>query len=99
MQLEITKPCLLIAIGDVDRVEVFRSPLVREKHSMYEPVRRFIVEHSLVLAAQEAFEDADWMYGRVEVSVYVPPAVRNGVLVGTAISLPWYAAEALAGVE
>jgi hypothetical protein len=96
---EVIHPCWLIAIGDAERVEVLRSPLVREEKSMYEPVRRFIAEHGLVLAAQETFEDDEWMFGEVEVSVYVPPAVRNDVLTGTTISLPWHAAAALAGVE
>jgi hypothetical protein len=92
LELEIAHPCFLIAIGDADRVEVLRSPLVREKDSMYEPVRRFIVEHGLELAAQVTFDDEEWMYGQVEVSVYVPPAVRNGVLAGTEISVSWYSA-------
>jgi hypothetical protein len=92
LPLEIAKPCLLIAIGDTERVEVLRSPLVREEHSMYEPVRRFIAEHGLVLAAQQTFEDDEWMFGKVEVSVYVPPAVRIGVLAGTELSLPWHGA-------
>lgn len=99
LALQIIRPCWLIAIGDTERVEVLRSPLVREKHSMYLPVRRFIADHGLVLAVRETFEDPDWMHGEVEVSVYVPPAVRNGVLAGTEMSLPWHAASALAGTE
>lgn len=99
MKLEIARPCWLIATGDVERVEVLRSPLVREDDSWMDPVRRFIGDHGLVLAARETFLDDDWMHGRVEVSVYVPPAVRNGVLAGTELSLPWYAAAALAGTE
>ena len=98
LPFEVVRPCWLIAIGDAERVEVLRSPLVREESSRYEPVRRFIAEHRLVLAAQETFEDADWMFGEVEVSVYVPPAVRNGVLAGTELSLPWHGA-GLAGAE
>lgn len=99
MQLEITKPCWLIAIGDASRIEVLRTPLVRDTDSIYEPVRRFIDEHGLVLAAQETFKDRDWIFGEVEMSVYVPPAVRNGVLAGTAVSLAWHAAAALADAE
>ncbi|WP_243841462.1 hypothetical protein [Mycobacterium sp. DL592] len=59
---------------------------------MFEPVRRFIREYGLVLAARETFEDDGWMFGRVEMSVYVPPAVRNGVLAGTELSVPWLGA-------
>ncbi|WP_328358599.1 hypothetical protein OG976_04785 [Mycobacterium sp. NBC_00419] len=66
MPLEVVQPCFLIAIGGSERVEVLRSPLVRDGD--------------------------DWMFGRVEMSVYVPPAVRNGVLAGTAISSPWHGA-------
>lgn len=44
---------------------------------MYLPVRRFIAEHGLVLAARETSEDPEWMHGKVEMSVYLPPAVRN----------------------
>lgn len=90
--VEVVHPCLLIAIGDAERVEVLRSPLVQEDKSMYQPVRRYIAEHGLALAARETFQDDEWMFGEVEVSVYVPPAVRNGVLAGTELSLPWLAA-------
>jgi hypothetical protein len=99
LKREIAHPTFLIAIGDTERVEVLRSPVVRESDSVYEPVRRFIAEHGLVLAARETFDDADWMFGQVEVSVYVPPAVRNGVLAGTELSLPWHASSALAGTK
>jgi Gene product 70 len=95
VKLEIAHPCWLIGIGDTERVEVLRSPLVREHHKWMEPVRRFIGDHGLVLAVRETFSDSDWMFGQVEVSVYVPPAVRNGVLAGTELSLPWFASAAL----
>lgn len=99
MKLEIEKPGWLIAFGDTRRLEVLRSPLVRDDASMYEPVRRFIADCGLVLAAQKTFEDHDWMHGKVGMSVFVPPEVRNGVLAGTEMSLPWYAASALMGTE
>lgn len=73
----VVHPCFLIANGDADRVEVLRSPLVRAEASMYQPVRRYIEDHGLVLAARESFPDDDWMFGEVEMSVYVPPASRN----------------------
>jgi hypothetical protein len=41
---------------------------------MYEPVRRYVVEHGLVLSSRETFPDPDFMYGEVEVSTYVTPA-------------------------
>ncbi len=74
---EAVEPCFLIATGDAERLEVLRSPLVRESDSMYEPVRRFIAQYGLALSAREKFEDDDWMFGEVEVSVYVPPASRS----------------------
>jgi hypothetical protein len=51
---------------------------------MYAPVRQFIADHGLVLAARETFEDAVWMGGEVEMSVYVPPAARNASYVAVA---------------
>lgn len=67
----------LIATGDADRVTVLRSFRVQERKRMFQPVRRFIAEHGLVLAARETFVDQDWMGGAVEMSVYVPAATRN----------------------
>lgn len=75
--IEVIRPCLLIATGNAERVEILRSPLVKDTSRNYEPVRRFIADHGLVLAARETFPDGDWCYGKVEVSVYVPPAKRN----------------------
>ena len=80
---------------DIERVEVLRSPVVRETDPLYEPVARFIADHGLVLAARESFPDGEWMWAEVEVSVYVPPAVRNGVLAGTDLSMPWHTPAAL----
>lgn len=99
MELEITRPCWLIAYGNAERVEVLRSPLVQDTHKWLQPVSQYIREHDLVLAARETFEDPDWMFGEVEVSVYVSPAMRNGVLAGTELSLPWFAATAVTGAE
>lgn len=82
----------LIAIGDSKRVEVFRSPVVRATDSMYEPVCRFIAAHGLVLAARDCFPDPEFVFGSAEVTVYVPPAARDGVSAGTAVSLPWHGA-------
>ncbi|MCV7230862.1 hypothetical protein H7J73_33135 [Mycolicibacterium komossense] len=77
MPFGVSRPCWLAATGDTDRLEVLRSPLVKDTSRMYEPVRRFIGDHGLALAAQDTFEDADWMFGSVEMSVYVTPAARN----------------------
>lgn len=73
----VAHPCMLIANGDADRLEVLRSPLVTDGKRMYATVRQYIGDYGLVLAARETFEDSDWMYGSVEMSVYVPPMVRN----------------------
>ena len=75
--LRVEHPSWLIATGDTERLEVLRSPLVTGACRMYEPVRRFIADNGLVLAARETFEDPEWMHGSVEVSVFVPPASRN----------------------
>ena len=99
LPLEVAHPCWLIAIGATERVEILRSPALSVNDLWLKPVYRFISEHGLVLAAQETFEDPDWFFGKVEMSVYVPPAVRNGVLDGTAISVPWLAAAGLAAAE
>lgn len=80
----VDRPCWLIAHGDAHRLEVLRSPLVTESKRMYAPVRQFIADHGLVLAARETFEDAVWMGGEVEMSVYVPPAARNASYVAVA---------------
>ena len=98
LPLEVVRPCWLIAIGDAERVEVLRSPLVSEGDSWIVPVRRFIAENRLVLAAREAFEDDGWIYGSVEMSVYVTPNVRNGALDGAELSVPWLGA-GLAGPQ
>jgi hypothetical protein len=75
--IEVIRPCWLIATGDDERLEVLRSPAVRTTDDWYRPVRRYIEDHGLVLAAQESFDDDDWMMGEIEMSVYVPPASRN----------------------
>ncbi|TDZ75215.1 hypothetical protein DE4585_01575 [Mycobacteroides salmoniphilum] len=90
MELSVTEPQWLVALGDPTRVDIYRSPVVREDDSIYRPVREYIDNHGLVLAAQETFTDAGWMFGRFEMSVFVPPSVRNGVLAGTETSMPWY---------
>lgn len=76
LALEVIHPCWLIASGDSQRIEVLRSPLVRQGKSMFEPVRRFIEQHGMVLAARATFDDDDWMHGTVIVEVFV--ADREG---------------------
>lgn len=75
--LDIVKPCWLIATGTRHRVEVLRSPLVETDSDIYQPVRRHITDNGLVLAAQRTFPDSDWMFGKVEMSVYTLPGDRN----------------------
>jgi Gene product 70 len=75
MKLEVVHPTFLIAVGDTERLEVFRSPVVREDDSWVEPVHQFIKDHGLVPAISESFDDPDWMSGRVEVTVYAPAPV------------------------
>ncbi|MBS1696090.1 MAG: hypothetical protein JST91_28175 [Actinobacteria bacterium] len=71
LPFEVARPCWLIATGGPERVEVSRSPLVGDTDKWYQPVRRYIADHGLVLASRETFDDADWMFGAVEMSVYV----------------------------
>lgn len=74
LPIEVVRPCWLIAVGDSERVEVLRSPLVRDDDSWLDPIRGYINDHGLVLAAQQTFEDDDWMFGKVEMSVYTKAA-------------------------
>lgn len=76
LPIGVERPCWLIASGDSDRVEVLRSPLVRDGHKWLEPIRWHIFENGLVLSTRKTFEDDGWMFGEVEVSVYVPSDVR-----------------------
>ncbi len=85
VNLDVADPCWLIANGDRHRVEVMRSLLMETTDDDYAPVREYIAEHGLVLAAQETFTDDRWMTGSVEFSVYSSPAARNityGTLAG-----------------
>lgn len=77
-QIEVVHPCWLIATGDQERVEVLRSPLVRQDDGIYRPVREYIAGHGLVLAARETFPGVpEFMHNSVEMSVYVTPQARN----------------------
>ncbi|WP_241472271.1 hypothetical protein [Mycolicibacterium neoaurum] len=73
----VTHTCMLIAKGDHSRIEVLRSPIVGSTDTLYRPVLDHIAAHNLVLSARETFEDRGWMYGQVEMSVYVAPTARN----------------------
>jgi hypothetical protein len=75
--VSVSKTGWLIANGDTQRLEVLRSPLVTSTKPIYQPVRQFIADHGLLLASQETFPNIDWMFGEVEMSVYLPPASRN----------------------
>lgn len=77
MHIEVRHPSWLVASGDHERLEVARSPLVRQRHRIYREVRQHIADHGLVLAARESFADPNFMHGEVEASVYVTPLARN----------------------
>lgn len=68
--IDVVRPSWLIASGDGNRLAVLRSPLVRERDRMYQPVRDHIAEHGLVLLAQGRRPDPEYMFGEVEVSIY-----------------------------
>lgn len=75
--IEVLKVGWVTARGDQNRVDVARSPLVKQRHRCYQPVREHIARHGLVLAARETRADPDFMHGEVETSVYVTPQTRN----------------------
>jgi hypothetical protein len=77
--IQVEHPCWLIAVGDAEHVEVLRSPLVRDNDEWLQPISQFIADHGLVLAAQETVEDPDWMFGEVEMSVYVTAPADDAV--------------------
>ncbi|BBY62193.1 hypothetical protein [Mycolicibacterium helvum] len=77
-QLEIVHPGWLYAVGDGIQVEVMRSPLVRDDNDWLDPVLQYIAEQGLALASRETFEDPDWMFGKVEISVYVTSLATAG---------------------
>lgn len=96
LAVEIVREHWLYAFGGPERLEVVRSVELRDTDDWYAPVSAYVRDNGLVRAASETFDDEDFMFGRCEMSVYVPPQVRNGVLAGTEISVPWFAA---AGAE
>jgi hypothetical protein len=75
MKLDVVYPTFLIAVGDTERLEVLRSPVVRQDDPWLQPVHQFIEDQGLVPAISESFDDPDWMFGRVDVTVYAPALV------------------------
>lgn len=94
MEIDIAKECWLYALGNRDRLEVVRSVELRRTDAPYAPVAEFIRDHGLVQLSSLEVSDDRFMFGRVEHAVFVPAQVRNDVLAGTAISLPWLGAAA-----
>lgn len=78
----------LIAYGDETRVDVLRSTYLDDSDDDYRPVRGYLRDRGLVMAAQQTFDHDDWINWEVEWSVFVPAAVRSGVLAGTELSMP-----------
>lgn len=72
-QIELDRPRWLVASGNHERLEVTRSPLVRQQHRIYQPVSKHIEDHGLVLVAREAVPNPDFMYGETEIPVYAAP--------------------------
>lgn len=58
---------------------VMRSPMLKDSDAWYSPVREYISENRLVLGCRWEEQAPNWMFGRVEVSVFVSPRSRNGV--------------------
>jgi hypothetical protein len=77
MKVDTANPHWLFASGTADRLEVLRSPGLRDTDAGYEPVQRFIRDHGLQLWARETFAHPHFMYGEADASVCVPPATRN----------------------
>ncbi len=67
----------IFAHGDSERLEVLRSPGLRDTDDWWQPVRQFIAGHGLRLSAQEDFRHPHFMDGGCAAEVYVSPAARN----------------------
>ena len=75
MKLEVVHPTFLTALGDTQRVEVLRSTWVPADDPWLKPVNKFIADHGLIPAVSVTYDDAGWMFGQVDVTVYAPPLV------------------------
>lgn len=70
---EIAEPCSLYATGTPERLEVYRTVLIKDRHKIYQPVSRFVRGHGMVLNATVADEDETMMFGQAEYSIYTRP--------------------------
>ncbi|MEV3960166.1 hypothetical protein AB0M34_04585 [Nocardia sp. NPDC050193] len=76
-------------MGGPERIDVYRSSQVEDQDALHRPVADYIRTHGLVLAVHDERRDEDMMGNSAEYMVFVPPRVRNDVLAGTGVSLPW----------
>jgi hypothetical protein len=77
MALTLNHPHWLYALGDATRVEVLRSPLLRDEDDWWQQVQRFTAKHGLVLAARSTFQEPHFMFGAADAEVYLTPAKRQ----------------------
>ncbi|WP_280215297.1 hypothetical protein [Nocardia cyriacigeorgica] len=70
MELELAVSNRLYAVGGPDRIEVYRSPVVKDRHDVYRPVADYIQRHGLVLAASDVHEDDSMFFGEAAYSIY-----------------------------
>lgn len=81
-KLSVNVNCLLIAEGDDNRVNVYKSVWTDNSpnHPALVQIRDFIREHSLVLVASEEFADRRMIFRKAVYQVYVKPGVRDFAL-------------------
>ncbi|WP_280179890.1 hypothetical protein [Nocardia cyriacigeorgica] len=73
MEFELAESNRLYAVGGPDRLEVYRSPVVKDRHDVYRPVADYIQRHGLALAASDVHEDDSMFFGKATYSIYTRP--------------------------
>lgn len=66
----------LVAVGDGDRLRVYRSVVMQDTDPAVEYVRSYIAEHGMVLVSTET-GPYDGMFGNTEQSHYGTPEARR----------------------
>ena len=79
MKLSVNVNCCLLAEGDENRVNVYRSVWTDRSpnHPSLVQIRDVIREHGLVLVASEEFTDRRMIFRKAVYQVYVKPGVRE----------------------
>ncbi|WP_373862423.1 hypothetical protein [Nocardia acidivorans] len=77
--IEIHHPIFLYAKCERYRVWLYRSPLLKDHHPLFLPVREHIKSNRLVLTVSETFKDEGMMFGSGICEVYLPPDKRGEI--------------------